>query len=231
MKDGMKDGMKCSIKASFQTVWLRTIATLMVLGIALAAGAVRADDTEEFFIATKIDNDRTVRQLLVAGFDPNTQDPKGDIALVLAIKEDAPKVATALLAHPKIQVDAANKAGETALMMAALRGNEEWLRRLISSGAQVNRTGWTPLHYAASGGATHLVALLLDKGADIEAPSPNGTTALMMAARYGAQDSAVLLVARGAKVRAKNLAGLDAVEFARGAGRDKLVKQLEQVAP
>jgi uncharacterized protein len=202
-----------------------------VMLLAGAFGGVHADDNEEFFIATKLDNDRTVRQLLAAGFDPNTPSPKGDIALVLAMKEEAPKVAAVLLAHPKLQIDATNQAGETALMMAALRGSEEWVLRLIRSGAQVNRVGWTPLHYAASGAETKLVALLLDKGADIEAPSPNGTTALMMAARYGAQDSALLLLTRGAKARTKNMAGLDAVEFARGAGRDKLVKQLEQAAP
>jgi uncharacterized protein len=209
----------------------RTMCQFLVSALFISAtGSVRADDNEEFFIATKLDNDRTVRQMLAAGFDPNAASPKGDIALVVALKEDAHKVAAALSSHPKIQVDATNKAGETALMMAALRGNEEWVLRLIQSGAQINRAGWTPLHYAASGAETKLVALLLDKGADIEAPSPNGTTALMMAARYGAQDSAVLLLSRGAKARAKNMAGLDAVEFARGAGRDKLVKQLEQAA-
>ncbi len=219
------------MKLNARSMLKRSISLVLVAAALAAAGAARADDTEEFFIATRVDNDRTVRQLLAAGFDPNTPDPKGDVALVVALKEDAAKVAAALLAHPKIQVDATNKAGETALMMAALRGNEEWVRRLISSGAKVNRTGWTPLHYAASGGEPKLVALLLDQGADIEAASPNGSTALMMAAGYGAQDSAVLLISRGAKPRAKNLAGLDAAEFARRAGRDKLVKQLEQAAP
>jgi uncharacterized protein len=189
-----------------------------------------ADDNEEFFIATSIDNDRTVRELLTKGFDPNALSPKGDVALVMAMKEEAPKVATALLAHPKIQLEAANKAGETALMLAALRGNEDWVRRLLERGAQVNRPGWTPLHYAATGSATALVALLLDKGADIEAASPNGTTPLMMAARYGNQESAVLLLSRGAKARSTNHAGLNAIEFARGAGRDKLVVQLEKSA-
>jgi uncharacterized protein len=198
------------------------------LALGLGALPARADDNEEFFIATKIDNDRTVRELLNKGFDPNTPSTKGDVALVLAMKEEAPKVATALLAHPKIQVDAANQAGETALMMAALKGNEEWVRRLIERGAQINRQGWTPLHYAATGAQTKLVVLLLDKGADIEAPSPNGTTPLMMAARYGSQQSASLLLARGAKARVANHAGLNAIEFARGAGRDKLVSELEK---
>jgi uncharacterized protein len=203
---------------------------LMATCLALFTALAHADDNEEFFIATSIDNDRTVRELLAKGFDPNVLSPKGDVALVMAMKEEAPKVAAALLAHPKIQLEAANKAGETALMMAALRGNEEWVKRLLERGAQINRTGWTPLHYAATGSATPLVALLLDKGADIEAPSPNGTTPLMMAARYGNQESAVLLLVRGAKARSVNQAGLNAIEFARGAGRDKLVTQLEKAS-
>jgi uncharacterized protein len=208
--------------------------TLPNLLIAICLGwfaiSAHADDNEEFFIATSIDNDRTVRELLAKGFDPNAMSAKGDVALVMAMKEEAPKVAAALLAHPKIQLEAANKAGETALMMAALRGNEEWVRRLLERGAAVNRPGWTPLHYAATGSATQLVALLLDKGAQIEAPSPNGTTPLMMAARYGNQESAVLLLSRGAKARSTNHAGLNAIEFARGAGRDKLVAQLEKAS-
>jgi uncharacterized protein len=203
---------------------------MLVATLSLFATHTMADDAEEFFIATSIDNDRTVRELLAKGLDPNTVSVKGDVALVMAMKEDAPKVAAVLLAHPKININTPNKAGETALMLAALRGNEEWLRRLLEQGAQVNRAGWTALHYAASGAATNLVALLLDKGADIEAPSPNGTTPLMMAARYGAQDSATLLLSRGAKARTTNQAGLNAIEFARGAGRDKLVLQLEKSA-
>jgi hypothetical protein len=38
------------------------------------------------------------------------------------MRYDAPNVAVALLASPTLKVDAANAKGETALMMAALRG-------------------------------------------------------------------------------------------------------------
>jgi uncharacterized protein len=203
---------------------------LLLVVVTLSTTPVHADDTEDFFIATGIDNDRSVGALLAKGLDPNTLSIKGDVALVMAMKEDAPKVAALLLSHPKINIDTPNKAGETALMLAALRGNEDWVRRLLDRGAQVNRAGWTPLHYAASGSATNVVALLLEKGADIEAASPNGTTPLMMAARYGAQDSATFLLSRGAKARVTNQGGLNAIEFARGAGRDKLVLQLENSA-
>ena len=99
---------------------------------------------------------------------------------------------------------------------------------LLARGGQVNRAGWTPLHYAASGPEPKLVALLLERGALIEAHSPNRTTPLMMAARYGANDSAVLLLQRGADVRVKNDAGFNAVDFARQAGREPLAAQLER---
>ncbi len=54
------------------------------------------------------------------------------------------------------------------------------------------------LHYAATGPSTELLALLLDRGADINALAPNRNTPLMMAARYGPEDSVKLLVQRGA---------------------------------
>jgi ankyrin repeat protein len=185
---------------------------------------------EDFFRAINIDNDRTVKSLLAQGFDPNTVDEKGQCGLYLAMREDAPKVAAALLAHPAIKIDAANAVGETPLMMAALRGRLEWTQRLIERGAQVQREGWAPLHYAASGPEPKVVALLLDRGASIDAPAPNRTTALMMAARYGDEASADLLIARGANPKLRNDRELGAADFARLGGRDKLAEKLDRLA-
>ena len=191
---------------------------------------VRADDAVSFFRAVNIDDDRTVRQLLGAGFDPNTRNPQGQVGLFLAMREESPKVATALLAHPAIQIDATTSSDETALMMAALRGNLDWTTRLVERGAAVNRMGWTPLHYAASGPGTAVVRLLLDRGAQIDAPSPNRSTPLMIAARYGASESAELLLARGADPKPRNDRALSAADFARSAGRDSLAQKLEEAA-
>jgi hypothetical protein len=176
------------------------------------------------------DNARTVRALLERGFDPNSPDEKGQVALYLAIREGSLTVADALLQHPQLKVDATNAADETPVMMAALRGNIEWTQRLLERGAQINRPGWAPLHYAASGPEIKLLTLLLDRGASIEATSPNRTTPLMMAARYGPHDAAELLLSRGANARARNDQGLAAADFARAAGRDALAAKLEQAA-
>ena len=87
------------------------------------------------------------------------------------------------LAIPGTEADVANKAGETALMYAALHGNAEAAQLLIEKGAEVNRTGWTPLHYGAAGGSEAVVRLLLENHAYIDAESPNRTTPLMLAIR------------------------------------------------
>ncbi|MNC96496.1 Ankyrin repeats (3 copies) [compost metagenome] len=72
-----------------------------------------------------------------------------------------------------------------------------------------------------------MVELLLARGAPIDARSPNGTTPLMMAARYGAIDAADLLARRGADRTLRNDRGLNAADFAAGAGRDDLAQRLQ----
>jgi ankyrin repeat protein len=203
---------------------------VIYLFIFICFSSVHAGSYEDFFRAVNIDNDRTVRSLLASGFDPNTRDERGQVGLFLAMREGSSKVATALLAHPDTKIDAANAVGETPLMMAALRGNLDWSQRLIERGGQLARDGWTPLHYAASGPEPKVVALLLDRGAPIDALSPNRTTPLMMAARYGDEASADLLLARGADAKLRNDPGLSAADFARLAGRDALADRLERRA-
>lgn len=206
--------MKCLLK----------IAVYLVAGIGVSC--VSAGPREDLFKAVEIDAPHMIRSLVADGIDPNQRDDRGDVALYVALRNDALQAAEALLAHPRIDVDAVNATGETPLMMAALRGRADWVARLIERGAQVNRTGWTPLHYAASSGSPPTVKLLLDRGAAIDARSPNGTTPLMMAARYGAIDAADLLLAKGADPALRNERQLTAADFAAGAGREALAQRL-----
>ena len=124
-----------------------------------------------------------------------------------------------------------NTAGESPLMIAALRGQLEWCKRLIARGAQVNHDGWNALHYAASGPNLAVLELLLDKGANVEGRSPNGTTPLMMAARYGSEPNVDRLLAANAEIRATNEQGLSAVDFAKLGGRESLRKRLAALMP
>lgn len=182
---------------------------------------------EDFFSAVERNDERAVGQLLQRGFDPNARSPEGQTALHLALRDRLPDVAEVLWRHAALDVNASNGNGETPLMFAALRGQLDWARRLLERGAKVHQAGWSPLHYAATGPEPQIVVLLLDRGAPVDAPSPNRTTPLMMAARYGAEASVDLLLARGADKRLRNDRDLDAAGFARLAGREFLLKRLE----
>lgn len=186
-----------------------------------------AGPKEDYFKALEIDAANIVSGLLLQGFDPNERDAQGQVGLYLALRSESWAVVDALLKHPGVQIDAVNAAGETPVMMAALRGHVELTRRFLERGAQINRAGWTPLHYAASSTEPGVVSLLLDRGAAIDARSPNGTTPLMMAARYGAIDAADLLRKRGADASLRNERGLTAADFALAAGRDTLAQRLQ----
>jgi ankyrin repeat protein len=206
---------------------MRYFLYLFYLVISIAISDVNAGAFDDFFRAVRTDNTRTVNELLARGFDPNTHEESGQSALTLAVREGAAQVAGVLIKHPQLDVNAPNRAGETALMLAALKGDLALARRLAERGAAINQPGWNALHYAASGPEPQVVAWLLERGAELDARSPNGTTALMMAAGYGNQQSAELLLARQAKTDVRNERGLTAGDFARAAGREALAQRLD----
>lgn len=208
-------------------IYLKFIAQLI---LAVGVSSAFADAYVDFFRAVNLDNTHAVRELLNRGFDPNAVNEKGEYALYVAVRDESPKVAALLIAHPHTDVDAANAAGETPLMMAALRGKVELARQIIERGGQVNRDGWTPLHYAASGAGHAVLPLLLSRGARVDARSPNGSTPLMLAAQYGTEDAVEMLLRQGADPRLVNARGLRAADFARLAGRDQLAGRLEHLA-
>ena len=205
--------------------WIRYTAYLIVIAYSSIVSAGAYDD---FFVAVKRNDGRTVSALLERGFDPNTRDPKGQVALILALQGENLAVAEALMARPETQAGLVNQAGESALMMAALKGQFEWSQRLLARGAPVNQAGWTPLHYAATGPEPKIVRLLLERGAVVDSESPNRTTPLMMAARYGKEESVMLLLAAGADRARTSELNLTAADHARGAGRESLAAQLSK---
>jgi ankyrin repeat protein len=169
---------------------------------------------EDFFQAVKFDNVRTVQALLQRGFDPNTVNPEGVAALMLAVREPSLKVAELLASWPKTKTELRNDKDESVLMLAALKGHFSLVQKLVEHDADVNKPGWTPLHYAASAGHVHILEYLLEHSAYIDAESPNGTTPLMMAAMYGSPEAVKVLIQAGADLSHKNQLGLSAWDFA-----------------
>jgi uncharacterized protein len=207
---------------------MKHLKKLAYLCVAIGFSGVFAGSYDDFFRAVEVNDGVAIRALVQRGFDANSRDPKGQTGLILALRGGAFDAADALLKAPNVDVNALNDAGESALMMAALKGQADWSQRLIERGASIDKQGWSPIHYAATGPDTSVVKLLLDKGAPIDARSPNGSTPLMMAAQYGAEASVDLLLQRGADPRLRNERGLSAADFARLAKRDALAARLER---
>lgn len=195
----------------------------------LAAGVTHAAPQEDLFRAAQIDRPQMAATAAQAGANLNAPDPQGQTALLLALYHDNPRMALWLLDQPGVDIEALNPWGENALMLAALRGQVAVVERLLALGATVNRPeGWTPLHYAASSADPRSAALLLARGARLDAVAPNGNTPLMMAAFAGAIDVADALVVRGANLTLRNAADRTAADLARLAERDALADRLEQ---
>lgn len=205
-----------------------SIRTALALVISVSwAGGARAGAYDDYFKAIEMDNAPALADLLARGMDPNTRDPRGQHGLFLALRGGSGKSFRLLMQHPETQVEASNAAGETPLMMAALRADIEAMKTLLARGAQVQREGWTPLHYAASSPSDHPVRLLLELGAPIDARAPNGNTPLMQAARYGTEGSVALLLEKGADRTLLNSRNLDAAAYARLDGREAVARWLE----
>jgi ankyrin repeat protein len=208
---------------------LRPAILAVAAALVLAAGTAIAasDDEVAFFRAVDVDNADAVARMLGAGVDPNLLDARGQPALLLALQGESLKVAKLLLDAKGVRIDIRNHAGETPLMMAALKGETDVAVALVAHGAAVQKDGWSPLHYAATGGSPAIIRLLLSKGARLEARSPNGSTPLMMAARYGNEEAVDALLAAGADRSAANDLGMDAAAFAASGGRDRLAARLK----
>ena len=170
---------------------------------------------EDFFRAVKFDDASEVKSLLKRGFDPNTVEPeRGDSGIVLAVREGSMKVFDVLLNAPGIDPELKVKNGDTAMMVAAYKKNKPAVQALLAKGSEVNRPGWTALHYAAAAGDNDIVSLLLENSAYIDAESPNKTTPLMMAVWGGHIMTVKLLLDEGADATLKNELGMNAIDFA-----------------
>lgn len=150
----------------------KTVYLIVLMGF----NAAQAGSFDDFFTAVQRDNGGEIQSLLQRGFDGNTTDAQGRSGLYLALKGENFKAANALLAWPKIKTETRTAQDESPLMIAALQGELDICTQLIAKGADVNKTGWTPLHYAATHGHVDVMRLLLENFAYIDAASPNGST-------------------------------------------------------
>ena len=152
-----------------------------------------------------------------------------DLRLVEAVKQQDKRAVQTLL-QQRVDVNAAEADGTTALHWAAYRNDPETLAQLIRGGANVraaNRYGVHPLSIACLNASAPLIELLLKSGADPNTLSAKGETVLMTAARTGSVEAVKLLLDAGADVNAQeSWRGQTALMWAAAEGHAKLIDLL-----
>ncbi|WP_235939107.1 ankyrin repeat domain-containing protein [Schauerella aestuarii] len=204
--------------------------TLFACGFALFAAQAVADEASDWWVYVTNDHAHRIAPLLKQGANPNRATPDGQPTIMQAMRDKAWKVYDLVAADPRTDVNAANRQNETPLMFLAVLGETTRAKALIARGAQVNRLGWTPLHYAASKGKIDTVNLLLAQRAIVNAPAPDGTTPLMMGAYSRSKPVVDRLLAAGADPTTRNLQGLSAADWARSVKETRLAETLESAS-
>jgi hypothetical protein len=171
--------------------------------------AVSEDAVEDYMMLENLAPKKKVRALLLAA-SANEVD---------RVKE--------LLRHG-VNVNAADKSGETALMVGA--HHPEMVKLLLEAGADVNaknKFGATALMYTMLDYRDG-TKLLLAAGADVNARDRDGKTALMVAVYDGRVDKIKMLVDAGADVNARDKARKSVLMYAAERNQADAIKILKE---
>jgi ankyrin repeat protein len=184
------------------------------------ANVVNAYGASPLAEAVKVANVELVAMLLEAGTNANLANEDGQTPLMLAARTGNVAVAKLLVQHGAEVNRREGYRDQSAVMWAAGQGHAEMVAFLVSQKADLSiraesnewmtqitseprvlyrpTGGLTPLLYAARAGCLACVTTMVQAGADVDRPNPDGMTPMMMALDNGYPDVARYLLERGA---------------------------------
>lgn len=111
--------------------------------------------------------------------------------------------------------------GTTRRNPVPCRYDADWARQADIH--TTDRRGYTALHHAAALGLYEIAAILIDRGAVVDAPARSGATPLIIAARSGRWKVGQLLLAHGADPERRDCYKRHARDYARRANNYRLL--------
>jgi ankyrin repeat protein len=189
----------------------------------LAAGARpnprdRRNDDNPLMRAIDSGEPEVARILIQAGADVNAKRRDGTFPLYLAVRGGQREIVQDLLrAGVRLETE---RHGETSLLAALGKRDEEMVKLLIAAGADVNANRSMALAMAIDEGDLEMVRLLIRSGVLVNAKFDNKMTPLMMAALYSRPAMVNELLKAGANPKAK-FKGMTAEMLARENDRDR----------
>src|SRR5262245_12762674 len=181
-----------------------------------------------------------VRLLLAAGAKADVPSNNlGNTPLILAARRHGNSRAVRLLLDKGADVKARNRRGVSAILAAAASGDIETVKLLLDHKADVNDSPtakgddfiWTglrtPLMWAAYTNDLPMMRFLIERGADVNQPTPFGSP-MTQAAWHDNLEAARLLLEKKAGVDARDFAGFTPLHWAASTDspRPQLVKLL-----
>jgi ankyrin repeat protein len=184
------------------------------------AGVVNRYGASPLAEAARVANPELLAMLLEAGADANVANEDGQTPLMLAARTGNVAIAKLLLEHGADVNRREHFRDQSALMWAAAEGHVDMVAFLVSKKADLSvrakandwptqisneprvqyrpTGGLTPLLYAARAGCLGCVKAIVEGGADVDRPNPDGMTPMMMALDNSAPVVARYLLDRGA---------------------------------